>query len=140
MKTLLMITAAIEITTGIALLAVPALLASGLLGSPLDTPAGLAVARLAGVALLSLGVACGLGSRDTPSRAAAGIVAAMLLYNLAAVILLLSLRYSVGLTGIGLLPASVLHAALAVWCVVCLQSAPGGWRRVTTSRRPGRTR
>jgi hypothetical protein len=71
MKTFLM-------TTAIALLAVPALLASILLGSALDTPAGLAVARVAGVALLALGVACWFGSRDVRSQVAIGIVAAML--------------------------------------------------------------
>jgi hypothetical protein len=129
MKALLMTTAIIEITAGVALLAVPGLLAAALLGSPLDTPAGLAVARFAGAALLALGVACWLGSRDTRSRAAMGIVAAMLLYNLAAVVLLVSLRYCVGMTGIGLLPALVLHAALAVWCIACLRTA---WLRGST--------
>ncbi|MBT9611934.1 MAG: hypothetical protein IV108_01545 [Burkholderiales bacterium] len=122
MKTLLVFTAAIEIATGIALLTIPGLLAPALLGATLDTPAGLAVARLAGAALLSLGIACWFGSRDTQSRAAAGIVAAMLFYNLAAATLLLSLRYFVNMTGIGLLPASVLHAALAVWCIACLRA------------------
>jgi hypothetical protein len=123
MKKLFMTTAIIEIATGIALLTVPALLASILLGGDLDTSAGLAVARLAGAALLSLGVACWFGSRDVQSRAAIGIVAAMLLYNLAAVVLLVSLRYGVGMTGMGLLPASALHAALAVWCIACLRAA-----------------
>jgi hypothetical protein len=47
----------------------------------------------------------------------------MLLYNLAAVVLLVSLRYGVGMTGMGLLPASALHAALAVWCIACLRAA-----------------
>ena len=123
MTALLMTTAIVEVITGIALLAVPALLASILLGAALDTSAGLAVARLAGAALLALGLACWFGSRDTQSRAAIGIVAAMLLYNLAAVVLLLSLRYYVGMTGIGLLPASALHAALALWCIACLRAA-----------------
>lgn len=121
MKKLLVTTAIIEITTGIALLAVPALLASILVGSTLDTPAGFAVARVAGAALLSLGFACWFGSRDARSRAAIGIVAAMLLYNLAVVVLFVSLRYGAGMTGMGLLPASALHAALAVWCIACLR-------------------
>jgi hypothetical protein len=129
MKALLITTAISEITTGIALLAVPALLVSILLGATLDTSAGLAVARLAGAALLSLGVACWFGSRDTQSRAAIGIVAAMLLYNLAAVALLVSLRYYAGMTGMGLLPASALHAVLAVWCIACLRAA---WLRGST--------
>ena len=119
MKKLFMVTAIIEITTGIALLAVPALLASILLGGDLSTSAGLVVARLAGAALLSLGVACWFGSRDARSRAAVGIVAAMLLYNLAAVAVLVYASVGLGLSGIGLWPAAVLHLALAVWCIAC---------------------
>ncbi len=122
MKPLLLISAIVEMTTGVALLAVPALLAPILIGSGLDTPAGLAVARVAGAALLSLGVACWFGSRDGRSLAAFGIVVAMLVYNLAAVTLLLALRFYVGLTAVGLLPASVLHAALAVWCINVIRS------------------
>lgn len=121
MKKLLMVTAIIEITTGIALLAVPALLASILFGDGLNTSAGLAVARVAGAALVSLGLCCCFGSRDAQSRAAIGIVAAMLIYNIAVVVLLVSLRYGAGMTGMGLLPASALHAALAVWCIACLR-------------------
>jgi hypothetical protein len=121
-KALLATTAIIEAATGVALLAVPTLVVAILLGAALETSAGLAVARLAGAALLSIGVACGFGSRDPQSYAAIGIVTAALLYNLAVVLLLLLLRYDAGMTGIGLLPASVLHAALAVWCIACLRA------------------
>jgi hypothetical protein len=127
MKALLITTAIIETVTGIALLAVPALLASILLGSTLDTPAGLVVARIAGASLVSLGVACGCASRDSQSRSVLGIVAAMLFYNLAAVVLLLGARLGAGMTGMGLLPVSALHAALAVWCIGCLRA--DGYRR-----------
>jgi hypothetical protein len=123
MKKLLGFSAIIEIATGLALLVVPALLASILLGSALDTAAGLAVARVAGVALISLGLICWFGSSDTHSRACLGIVAAMLFYNLGVVVLLVSLSYGAGMTGIGLLPVSALHAVLAVWCIACLRMA-----------------
>ncbi len=103
MKAMLRTIAVIEVTTAIALLAVPALLVSALLGAPLDTSAGLVVARLAGAAVLSLGVACWLGIRDARSRATVGIVAAMLLYNLAAVVLLASARFRLGMMGVGLM-------------------------------------
>ncbi len=123
MKNLLGISAIAELATGILLLATPALLSRILLGSTLDTAAGLAVARVSGVALVSLGLACWFGSRDTHGRACLGIVAAMLVYNLGIFILLVSLRYGVGMTGIGMLPVSALHAALAVWCIFCLKMA-----------------
>jgi hypothetical protein len=127
MKYLLMTIAIVESTTGIALLAAPAMLSSLLLGEPLDTSAGLALARLAGAALISLGIACWFGSRDTQSPAAFGIVVAMLLYNLAAVVLLVSWRYLAGMPGFGLLPADALHSVLAVWCIVCLRTARFQW-------------
>jgi hypothetical protein len=123
MKALLATTAIIETATGIAVLVVPTLFASILFGAQLDTPVGVAVARLAGAALIALGVACGLGGRDTPSRAAGGIVAAMLFYNVAAAALFLWARYDADMTGIGLLPAAALHTALAVWCIACLRAA-----------------
>ena len=123
MKKLLQVSAIVEIATGVALLAVPALLVRILFGSALDEAAGLAVARVAGAALVSLGLACWFGSRDTHSRACLGIVAAMLVYNLGIFMLLVSLRYGAGMTGIGLLPVSALHVALAVWCIFCLKMA-----------------
>ena len=123
MKNLLGISAIAELATGIVLLAAPALLSQILLGSTLDTAAGLAVARVSGVALVSLGLACWFGSRDTHSRACVGIVTAMLVYNLGVFMLLVSLRYGAGMTGIGLLPVSALHVALAVWCIFCLKMA-----------------
>lgn len=122
MRALLLTTAILEVATGVVLLALPAMFVSALLGGTLDTPTSFALARLAGIALLSLGIVCWVGSRETRSRAMTGIVAAMLFYNTAVPILLLSLRYGVGLTGIGLLPVSVLHLALAAWCITRLRA------------------
>lgn len=122
-KALLTTTAIIEIAVGIALLAVPAWLAPILLGAPLDGSAGLVVARLAGSGLVSLGVVCWFGRHDALSRAAVGIVGGMLLYNIAAVVLLVSARFCLGMSGLGLLPAAALHAALAVWCIARLTAA-----------------
>jgi len=120
MKKLLQVSAITEIATGIALLVIPVALVQLLLGSTLDAATGMAVARVAGLALVSLGLACWFGSRDQHSRACLGIIAAMLVYNLGVVVLLVSWRYGAGMTGIGLLPVSALHAALAVWCIACL--------------------
>jgi hypothetical protein len=122
MKALLITTAIGEIATGIALLAVPALVASILLAATLDAPAGVALARVAGMALLALGVVCWMARDDAQSRAARGVVAAMLLYNAGAVAVLVYAGMGLGLSGIGLWPVVLLHAALAAWCLVCLRA------------------
>lgn len=122
MKTLLSVTAAVETATGLALLGLPSLVASLLLGASLDTSAGLVVARMTGAALLSLGIACWLARNDEKNRAAVGLVTAMLLYNVAAVSVLVYAGIGLGLTGVGLWPAVVLHVALAVWCIACLRT------------------
>ena len=122
MKNLLTVTAGIEAATGLALLGLPSLVVSLLLGGSLDTPAALVVARVTGAALLSLGVACWLARNDEKSRAAVGVVTAMLMYNVAAVAVLAYAGIGLGLSGIGLWPAVLLHAALAVWCIACLRT------------------
>ncbi len=121
MKSLFIVTAAAETATGMALMALPSWVASILLGESLDTPAALVVARMTGAALLALGVACWLARNDGKSRAAMGLLSAMLFYNVAAVTVLAYAGIGAGLTGIGLWPAVLLHAALAAWCVACLR-------------------
>jgi small basic protein len=56
--------------------------------------------------------------------AARGLVAAMFLYNVAVAALLAFAGVGLGLRGIALWPAVILHAAMAVWCVPCLLFAP----------------
>jgi len=91
-----------------------------LLGATLDAPAAITVARVAGAALLALGVACWLASYDGQSCAARGVVSAMVLYNLGAAIILGIAGLGSHLVGIGLWPAVVLHAAMTGWCVTSL--------------------
>src|SRR3954463_4323735 len=115
MKTLLLITAALEAGTGVALEIAPSAVVLGLLGMQLDPPAGPVTGRILGAALFSLGAACWLARNDNQSRAGAGLVAAMLLYNIAAVSLLVHARIALVIGGIGLLPAAIVHSGLAVW-------------------------
>jgi hypothetical protein len=117
MKKLLTITAIIEAATGLGVLAAPAVLARLLLSGTLDSPAAVTVARVAGAALLALGVACWLARAD--GRA---LVVAMLFYNVAAVAVLAHAALGLELSGIGLWPAIGLHTALAGWCAAALKS------------------
>jgi hypothetical protein len=116
MKRLLIVTALIEAGTGLSLLVVPSVVAQVLLGGTLDAPAAMTVARVAGAALLALGVACWLSRHD--GRA---LVVAMLFYNVAAVAVLTYATVGLALSGIGLWPAIVLHTALAGWCAAALK-------------------
>jgi hypothetical protein len=86
----------------------------------LDTPTAVIVGRVAGIALLSLLIACWVVRNDVQSLVARGLVAGMLLYSAGVVALLLAAGMAPGLTGILLRPALAVRAAMAVWCVVCL--------------------
>jgi len=121
MKTLLIVTAVIEVSAGAALLLAPALSVALLLGSSLDTPASLTVGRLTGAALLSLGVACWLARLNGQNWLARGLVVAMVLYNIAAVVILGAAGVRSQPIGVVLWPAVVLHGAMAVWCIMCLK-------------------
>ena len=99
MKGLHTVNAIIEAGAGVALGCFPSAAVALLLGSPLDTPAAVTLGRLAGAALLALGVACWLARVDSQSRAARGLVAAMVVYNLGAVALFVFAGIGLGLHG-----------------------------------------
>jgi hypothetical protein len=115
-KGLFLVTAVVEAATGAALLAVPAVPIALLLGLEQPAPEALFIARVAGAALLAIGVACGVG-RD-PARL--DLLLGVLVYDAAAALLLLYAALAAGWVGVALWPAVVLHLGLAAWCVVCL--------------------
>ncbi len=121
MRNLLLVMGIVETGTGLALLAAPSLVASILLGLPLEGTVGSIVGRVGGAALLSLGVACLLARGAAATDAPSGIITAMLIYNTAATALLVYCRLGLGMTSMVLWPAIVLHAALAVWCIASLR-------------------
>jgi hypothetical protein len=120
-KQLLILSAAFEAATGILLVIVPTILVSILFGSSLDTSAGSLVARVAGAALLSLAVACWLARNDEQSRAANGVICAMLLYNTSATVLMMYAATGLKLAGPGLWPTILLHVAMAIWCFTSIR-------------------
>jgi hypothetical protein len=116
MKPFHTLTAIIEGLIGLALAFVPSTMAAVLLGNPLTDPAGHLLARLAGVALISLAIACWLSRNHTHSV----MIKAMLAYNSSAIILLVYAAYFVKISGPGLWPAVMLHLGLGVWGIVIL--------------------
>jgi hypothetical protein len=101
MKKVLVLAAVSEAATGVALLIVPSLVGQLLFGAEL-TGISITVARVTGIALIALGVACWPG---TP-------LVGMLTYSAAVTLYLAYVGFTGGFTGILLWPAVVLHVIL----------------------------
>ncbi len=119
MNRLLKGTAIIEGLTGLGLIAVPGVIVHLLLNADI-AGAAIPLGRVAGVALLALGVACWLASHDVQSRAARGVVSAIMIYNVGAVLVLGAAGLQMHPTGIALWPAVIVHAGMGAWCVTYL--------------------
>jgi hypothetical protein len=68
-----------------------------------------------------LGAACWLARSDRQSRAAKGLIVAISLYNVAAVGVLAFAGIGLGLRGVALWPAVILHTMMTVWCFEALR-------------------
>jgi len=112
------VSAVMEIGAAMVLLAAPDLAIRLVFGAS-GTEAGLALGRLAGGALLSLGVACWLARHDGISAASHALVSGMLTYNVAVVALVLA--GSLGSPGPLLAGVASLHGGMAVWCLLLLR-------------------
>jgi hypothetical protein len=104
MKSALTICAILEALTGLVLLVAPSLAGTALLGEPLSG-AAIPLARVAGIALLGLAVAC----RPGPPHLG------MLVYSTLVMLYLAFLGLTGGATGWFLWPAVLLHLGLSAW-------------------------
>jgi hypothetical protein len=120
MKLLLIIAAVIEAIAGVALLLLPTVAVSALLGVPLDTATGLVAGRIAGAALVALAIACWQARNGERGSAATGVTQAMSFYNFAAAMVLVYAGTRLDLRSALLWPAIVLHLGLGAWCVLQL--------------------
>jgi hypothetical protein len=140
-KWLLSVTAVAEAGTGLCLLVLPDVPVALLLGLTQVAPETLLVGRVAGAALLGIGIASWLARNDRRTPAQRGLLAGILLYDVAAAGLLGFAGHTLNLVGPALWPAVVLHAALAAWCVVeCLPGREGASAIAPPSAPPGRWR
>src|SRR6476620_11878367 len=103
MKKALIFAAVAEVVTGLALLIVPSLVGLLLLGEEF-TGVTIQVGRVAGIALIALGIACWPGPP----------LVGMLTYSSLAALDLAYLGVADGLTGVLLWPAVALHAVLSI--------------------------
>ncbi len=104
MKRLLPLVAIGELATGLAFLVVPSLVAQLLLGAEL-TGIAVPVARVLGIALIALAVACWPG---TP-------LIGMLTYSVAVALYLAYLGFAGGASGMLLWPVVILHSILTIF-------------------------
>jgi hypothetical protein len=107
MKRVLTLAAVLEIATGLALLLVPSLVGQLLMGQEL-TGVATSLARITGIALIGLGVACWPG---TP-------LLGMLTYGSTAALYLAYLGLTGGPIGMLLWPAFAVHVALSLLLTV----------------------
>ena len=103
MKKVLVVAAIAEAVTGLALMVMPSLLGRLLLGEEL-AGAAIPVARVAGIALIALGIACWPGPP----------LVGMLIYSAAVTLYLAYLGFAGGFAGAFLWPAVALHAVLSI--------------------------
>lgn len=103
-RRLLMFAALGETATGLALLIVPSLVGQMLLGEEL-TGVAAQVARVAGIALIALGIACWPGPP----------LAGMLIYSVVVTPYLAYLGFACGMTGVVLWPAVAVHLILSLF-------------------------
>jgi hypothetical protein len=106
MRRLLPLAAVGEIATGLALLLVPSLVGVLLLGEDL-AGAAIPVARVAGISLIGLGVACWPGPP----------ILGMAIYSAAVALYLAFVGFAGGAGGLLLWPAVVLHLVLAAFLI-----------------------
>jgi len=120
MKSLLILTALIELAIGLSLIVIPSVTASLLLGVPLIEPSGILVGRIGGAALISLATACWLSKDERHSSLV--ITKALVFYNTAAALLLAYGVIMEKFSGLGLWPAVILHVVLLTWCIKSIWS------------------
>jgi hypothetical protein len=115
-KLLLLITALGEGAVGLCFLFQPIV--------PLDILLGLehaTVGRIAGVALLAIGIASWMARNDALTPAPLGLLTAILFYHAAIAILLAFAGAVLNMIGVLLWPTVIVHAILAVWSFSCVR-------------------
>ncbi|MCD6032227.1 MAG: hypothetical protein K0S78_4409 [Thermomicrobiales bacterium] len=122
LKNLFLTTAVVEVATGLALLALPAIVLAFLLGIQSAIAETLLVGRITGAALLAIGVASALARDDAGTPAQRGVLISILLYDVLVALLLVYSALVVQLVGPALWPAVALHTLLAGWCILCLRA------------------
>jgi hypothetical protein len=117
---LLLVTALIEVATGLSLMILPFIPFALLLDVSQPGRETIFIGRIAGAALFSIGSNSWLARGDKRSTALRGLLVGVMIYDVLAAGLLVYAGLVLGMVGIVLWPAVVVHSALAGWCAMCL--------------------
>lgn len=131
MKAFLIVSAVIETGASLVILALPSSAVRLLVGSSSRSPSELTMTRIAAVALLALAVACWRARDETHAGRAA--VAAMLVYDVGAVVVLTWATVAFDVPWIGISPAIVLHSVMTAWAAMALRRSSAAAPRPTSS-------
>jgi hypothetical protein len=112
--------ASAEAAVGLGLLFLPSIPFALLLGPESATVEAIFVGRIAGAALLAIGVASWMAKADELNPSQFGLLVGILIYNTAISILLLYAGVVLKMSGSMLWPTVAFHAGLAVWGVLLL--------------------
>ena len=134
-KLFLVVVAAVEAATGLGLLLLPSVAFALLLGLDSAAVEAIFVGRIAGTALLAIGVASWMARRDRVSHSLFGLLIGILIYNTGVSILLVYSAAVLKMTGVMLWPTVLFHALLAIWGGVLLGGIPSELREETGENR-----
>jgi predicted anti-sigma-YlaC factor YlaD len=116
----LIVTAVGEGATGVGLLVAPPNVFQFLLGISTTSSEALLVGRIAGAALVAIGIACWFAKHDLGGAAQRGLLIGILAYDVIAAALLAYAGLSLDMHGVALWPAATLHGLLAIWCLIVI--------------------
>ncbi|CAN7715503.1 hypothetical protein LJR234_006197 [Mesorhizobium amorphae] len=128
LKLFLVAIATLEAATGLGLLLLPSVPFALLLGLESVTVEAIFVGRIAGAALLAIGVASWMARKDKVSHSLFGLLVGILIYNTAVSILLVYAGAVLKTTGVMLLPTIAIHLLLAIWGGLLLRRIPSELR------------
>ncbi len=121
---LLLVTGVVEVAVGIGLLLAPGVVLAGLLGIEQAPTETVFVGRITGTAVLGIGLASWLMRNDASQATQRSLITGIMVYTIAAAVLLVYAGVSTSMVGIMLWPGAIFHTALAVWCFACLAGSP----------------
>jgi len=125
-KAFFVATSLLEVSAGLGFLVMPTLAIELLFGASGESAVVLVVGRIAGAALVSLGIASGMSSGGSASRSTTGLLLAMLFYNVGVALILSDAGILRGASGILLWPEVAAHVVMSVWNITCLWA---GWSK-----------